>query len=1036
MLSPTLASFVVGPVQFDSPWWLVLIPVLGLASWLIGRKSLAGLGRPTKVAALLARLIVIAALAGALAEPQLRRETDDVAVTVVLDVSRSIPPAEQALIDGYIADIREKADRHTDRLGVVTVARDAYVQSLPSHLAESIDRQQIGRTDATDLAAGLRLAVAVAPDDAATRVLLISDGNETSGSLLTAAEAARAAGVPVDVLPVQYEYPAEVIVEKVVAPANVRGGQTINLSVIATATKRTAGRLLVTEDGEAVDLDPTSDSMGVTVELDPGKNVLSVPIAPRLPGPRTYEAIFEPLDVRTSSGERVVGDSIPENNRASAVTFVGSEGWVLLVGDSEDEVGPIERALDDADLRVHRAVAGRVPDDLTAINAYECVVLVNQPAYSYSEAQQETLRRYIHDSGGGLVMIGGPDSFGAGGWIGSPLEDALPVQLDPPQKRQMPMGALAIVLDASGSMGCGVSGTGMDQQQVANEAAVAAVETLSRLDHIAVLSFSGGYRVVVPLMPCADQVQIARRIRSIGPGGGTNMFPAVEAAFRELEKSPAGVKHIIVLSDGQTMGSDSEGFDLALRVANAGGTLSTVAVGDGANDTLLDGMSKRGGGRFYKVNSNQALVQLPQIFMKEAQTVRRSLIWEGDPFSPQVVGVPTETMRGISSVPPISGYVVTAPREGLSQITIKAIQQVGDGSTETVEDPIAAQWQYGLGRVVAFTSDATSRWDAAWMPWAGYRQFWEQQVRWSMRPAGSPNVRVVTEQRGDDTVVIVEALDDRGERLNFANFEARVSKPGGEGADLQIRQVGPGRYEGAVPTTQPGAYVVSMQYTAPGHAGPDGSGEPLRGAVQAAITRPFADEFRELGTNTALLRQVAGITGGEVLSRDPTADMPWRREGLTMPVATRAIWLALAIASLGLFVADVGIRRVRIDPAGIARAVAGLFGRSAEKKAGEQIDSLRAARAKARARMAGEARAAVDAGEVAGRKFETQANGAAPVDDQAPLIALSGEHEAPKIAGLSKPEPEPAKPEEEEGGLSRLMKAKRRATEEFEDEGS
>lgn len=1014
----TLAELVVGPIQFDVPAWLVLIPVLGLLTWLIGRKSLSGLGPTTKTLALLARFAVIAFIAGALAEPRLRKESEDVAVTAVIDVSRSIPASEQRRVDEYIASITETADRRTDRLGVVTVARDAYVQSLPSRLLDSIDRQQTGPVDATNLASGLRLAVAVSPQGAASRILLISDGNETAGSLLAAAEAARAAGVPVDVLPVEYDYPAEVIVERVVAPATVRGGETINLSVVVSATKRTAGRLLMTENGEPVDLDPDSDDLGVVVELDPGKNVLSLPIDPRTPGPVNYEAVFEPLNVTTSTGETVVGDSIPENNRASAVTFVGSEGWVLLVSDSEEEVGPLRDALLRADISARVEQPNRLPESLTQLNAYECIVLVNQPAYSFSELQQQNLRRYVHDSGGGLLLTGGPDSFGAGGWIGSPLEDALPVQLDPPQKRQMPMGALAIVLDASGSMGSTVQGTNMNQQQLANESSVAAVETLSRLDQITVLAFSGGTRVVVPLTPVSDQVAISRRIRSIGPGGGTNMFPAIDEAAVRLRRSPAGVKHIIVLSDGQTMGSDAAGFSLAQRVFQNGVTISTVAVGDGANEQLLDGIAQRGGGRFYKVRGAGALMQLPQIFMKEAQTVRRSLIWEGEPFSPQVVGIPTETMRGVSAVPPISGYVVTAPREGLSQITIKATQMVESG--DTVEDPIAAQWQYGLGRVAVFTSDATTRWASDWVPWAGYKQFWEQQVRWAMRPAGSSNVRVLTEDRGDATAIIVEALDEQGERLNFASFKARVSAPDGTAHDVRLRQVGPGRYEGAIDTDQPGSYVVSMQYNAPGKEG----GPALRGTVQAAVSRPFADEFRALETNTALLRQVAAITGGVVLERDATVDQPWRREGLTMPVSTRAIWLAIAITSLGLFVADVGIRRVRIEPAAIARSVGKAFGRSAKRETGEQIDSLRVAREKAKQRMGPGAQTTPE---------PIQPQDAPPSTEPTETIALSGEQEAPAIAGLSKPERKAAAPKDEEGGMSRLMRAKKRAMDDFEE---
>ncbi len=1021
---PVLASLVVGPVQFDRPWWLVLIPVLGLATWLIGRKSLAGLGGMTRTAAFTARVLVIALIAGAMAEPAWRRVGEDVAVTVVLDISRSIPPAEQRLVAEYLARARAASAERGDRLGLVTVARDAYVQALPSRFAEALRWREAGRTDASNIAAGLRLAVAVAPEDAAERVLLVTDGNETTGSLLTAAEAARASGIPVDVLPIEYDYPAEVIVDRVAVPTNVRGGETFNLSVVITATKRTAGRLLVTENGESIDLDPDPDSMGVTVELDAGKNVLSVPITPLRPGPRTYEAVFEPLDVRTSTGERVVGDSIPENNRASAVTFVGSEGWVLVVGSDEAATAPLVGALRQAGLRVERRLADSVPADLTSLNGFGCIVLVDQPAYAFSEAQQESFRRYIHDSGGGLVMIGGPDSFGAGGWIGSPLEDALPVQLDPPQKRQMPMGALAIVLDASGSMGSGVSGTAMNQQQVANEAAIAAVQTLSRLDQIAVLSFSGSYRVVVPLMPCENQLAIARRIRSIGPGGGTNMFPAIEGAYRELMESPAGVKHIIVLSDGQTMGADDDGFVLAAKLFAAGVTISTVAIGDGANEPLLEGIAVRGGGRFYKVASGQALIQLPQIFMKEAQTVRRSLIWEGDPFSPELTGFPTETMRGIGSVPPISGYVVTAEREGLSQVTIRAVQQV-EGLAEPVMDPIAAQWQYGLGRVIAFTSDAAPRWSPDWVSWPGYKQFWEQQIRWVLRPAGSANVRVVTDPRGDETVVVVEALDDHGERLNFADFEARVSSPDGTGLSLPMRQAGPGRYEGVIKTALPGSYIITMRYRAPGRGG------ETRGVVLAAVTRPFADEFRSLRTNTALLKRVAALTGGEVLSRDPAIDNPWRREGLTMPVMTRSVWLAAAIAGIGLFVVDVGVRRVRLDPRAVGRAVAGVFGRSSERRAGEQIGSLRAARAKARARMD---TGTVTTDETAAAPFES----AAEVSGADAPVALSGEPETPAIDGLSRPEPGRVEinEDEAEGGMSRLLKAKRRAAEEFKDEGS
>lgn len=1005
----TLAALVVGPIQFDRPVWLVLIPVLGALSWWIGRRSLAGLGGRTRWVALGARIVVIALISGALAEPSFRRVSDDVAVTVVLDASRSIPLDEQQRVDAYVAQVRERSDLSREKLGVVTVGKDAFVQSLPSTLARTLERQYVGDTEATNLAAGVRMAIAVAPEDAANRLLLVSDGNETEGSLLAAAEAARAAGIPIDVLPVQYEYPAEVIVDRVVAPANARGGETINLSVIVTATREAVGRLLVSQNGDPVDLDPDGDAMGVVVRLDEGKNVLSVPIAPQRPGPQTFEAVFEPLTMRDEAGNTVASDSILQNNRSSAVTFVGSEGWVLIVAETAEEYGPFERAMLEAGLRVVVEPASNFPTQLVDLNAYEGVVLLNQPAFNFSEYQQDVLRQYVHDSGGGVVMVGGPDAFGAGGWIGSPFEDALPVQLDPPQKRQMPRGALVLVMHSI-EMPNGV----YYGKQTAN----AAVDALSRLDFAGIIEFQGfggGTDWVHPLAPVGDKASLKRAINNLQFGDMQTFDPSFNLALDGLKAIDAGQKHMIVISDGDPSISRKVLGDYRA----AGVTISTVGVFPHSPGDLrtLQRIAETTGGKYYAVTTQAGLATLPQIFIKEAQTVRRSLIWEGEGFQPAVSGVPTETMRGISAVPAITGYVVTADREGLSLVTMRGKE----------EDPISAQWQYGLGRVVAFTSDATSRWAAAWPSWAGYKQFWEQHVRWAMRPAGSTNVRVITQAEGNQTKLIIEALDDRGERLNFADFRARVAKPGESGADVNVRQVGPGRYEALLQTDDPGSYVVSMLYKAPGAE----EGAPIvEGSVQAAITRPFADEFRALETNTTLLRQVAAATGGRVLERNADTDELWDREGLEQPVALRTIWITVACIGIGCFLADVGVRRVRVDPAAMALAVKRAFGKG--KRTGakeEQLMSLREAREKARQRMAGS-----DGEQTAARKFEATAEQAAQSSGRP--IALSGEEEKGAIEGLAKPKPKPkATEQEEEQGMSRLLKAKRRAQGEFgEDE--
>ena len=1024
-----LAAIDIGPIGFERPLWLALVPVGAVLVVLIARRSLAGLGGSGRRVAIGVRIVVIAAIAAALAEPSLRRTSEDVSVVSVVDTSRSIPAdrRDRALL--YLEDLASGADPRRDRVGLITVGSGAAVQQLPADVGRAIERTTTGDGEGTDLAAGVRTAMAIAPRDAAGRVLLISDGNETEGSVLAAAEEARAAGVPIDVLPVEYAFDAEVIVERVIAPSNAREGEPVNVSMVVTSSGPARGRITLTENGEPIDLNPDPELVGRPVELDAGREVLTARVEPRGTGPKTYEATFEP---RGGPGGGS-GDAILENNSASSVTFVRGRSRTLVVSDDPNEHAELVRALRAAEIQLEIAQASSVPSTLTEWNAYDAVIVVNQPASAFTLAQQEALVRYVEDSGGGLMMTGGPESFGAGGWIGSPVEEALPIYLDPPNKRQIPRGALAIVLDASGSMGGPVAGTGMNQQQIAGRAAIAAIEALSARDQVAVVSFDNVARLDVELSDRGDGGAISRAVRGIGPGGGTNMYPGIEMAFQQLQNANSAAKHMIVLSDGQTSGNPQTGYQIAETAQAAGISISTIAIGDQVNGRLLEEIARRGDGEFYRIGTGRALVELPQIFIKEALTIRRSLIWEGEPFNPGLTGVPTDTMRGIDALPAIDGYVVAAERGGLAQTTAYALQRVGTG--EPARDPIAAQWQYGLGRSVAVTTDAGARWADAWLGWGGFDRFWEQHVRWAMRPSGSDTLRVVTERSGDQTELLIEALDDNGERLNFADFEGRLATPSGEGQPIEVTQTGPGRYRAVVDTPDTGSYVAALRYRAPN---PDG-GRPLVGSAQAAITRPAADEFRARESNAALLRQVASITGGSVLSGDAGSDNPWRREGLEMPVASRPIWLAVALAGVGLFLADVAVRRVRIDPKAIAASAAGLFRAGARTASDEGVGALRAAKQRSTARTATATDATKDAAAQAAakRKFDPDDAGNGSIGVTAAggssgdgIVSKPGGRDDAASAALRREPPRPAAQqtsEDEGGGLSRLKRAKLRA---------
>ena len=909
-------------VDFGEPLWLLLLPPIWLACWWFSRSRVMVGSTGRGILLLATRAVVVGLLVGALAEPTFVRRAKHVTAVVVRDVSQSVPMQSQRILDAYLAASLPRRQQN-DRFGIVTTARDAYVQSLPSARALRSESGFVGDQAATDLAAGLSLAEALATSDTGTRVVLASDGNQSRGNVLAAARKLAARGIPVDVIPLAPVARPRVVVEEVMSPSWARPGTMLNVRVVLNAERAITGRLTLTANGEAIDLSSESSLVSTAVELHEGLNVLSIPYEVSDRAVERFGVFFEP-------DEMVVGED-PRVMRGESLTFVETKGRILAVV-REDEPVPVLSALRSGDVAMEMTHASQCPAKLEELVGYDAVVLVNQAAFEFTQAQQEALRSYVHDGGGGLLLLGGPDSFGAGGWIGSPLEDALPVSLDPPQKRQMPMGGLAIIIDRSGSMSGMVGDSSLDQQTVANESAILGVKALSRLDRVAIIAFDDTSEVIVPLTPCSDVEGIARRVRSIGPGGGTNLFPALDAAASELGRMPGGVKHVIVLTDGQTTGDPADGIAKVKELKRKGITLSTVAIGDYSNDGLLRQLALVGGGRSYQVNTKNSQAILPQIFVKEAQTVRRSLIWEGPGFVPRVTYAAGSLLGVSGPLPSIEGYVVTADRGGLSTVMLRGPEG----------DPILAEWQYGLGRVVIYASDAGTRWNKSWIGWGGYSAFWKQQLQWAMRPIGDANARLTMVGDGDSARVQLELLGLDQERVNFASVVGSAVGPDGRSVDVEFRQVGPGLYQGEFGAEQTGVHMMSLRYEAPSEGG------TRSGAIRGAYVRKAGEELRVVSEDSALLRSVAEETGGRVLRADLFGTDLWTREGLRMPVRREAVWHMFALAAIGLFLFDVGVRRVAIDREIFLAGFATFMKRTKEAPRENKLHALSAVRERAR----------------------------------------------------------------------------------------
>jgi uncharacterized membrane protein/Mg-chelatase subunit ChlD len=963
------------------PWWLVLGLVVIPMVW-VARRNLATLGRGRRVAAIVFRTIVLLLLVVLLARPMLVRKSRSATVIAVVDRSQSIPaPQSEAALDFLSQAV--KARSGGDQLAVVDIAEAASISRLPSTETTIRRRNTTLTGQQSRLAAGIEMAMAIAPPDSATRILLLSEGNETEGDLKEAARTAAANKIPIDVLPLEYRYSSEVLFKRLVAPPHARSGQTISLRFILNSTANVTGKLLLTLNDKPVDLAPDSPEMAVPVELKEGTNVKTVSIPLGTRGMHRFEAVFMPDDPKQ--------DAIVENNRASAMTYVAGPGHITVVDADNTSSEVLMRALQGTDMEIRYVPAAGLPDNLAMLMDTDAIVLVNVDCGSITFQQQEMLSRYVNDLGGGLVVVGGPNSYGAGGWIGSPLADVLPVDLDPPQKKQLPKGALVLIMHA-----CEMP----DGNYWGKKVATSAVGALSRLDMIGILSYnSGGTNDwVYPLDLVKDKAQVVAAIEQMQMGDMPSLHTHLQMAYDELVKCDAGQKHIIVITDGDPTPPSTK---LLQDLAAAKITCTGVCIypHSMADNTKLMQMASATNGRYYEVKDAQSL---PQIFIKEAQVVRRSLIIE-ETFSPQMVYSLSEILRGMSPpLPALDGYVLTGPKGGLSQVVLATHQA----------DPLLATNQSGLGRCVAFTSSADSRWAKQWLTWSDFARFWEQVVRWAGKPAQAADCEISTDVEGQQATVTVEAFDAEGKFLQLAAIEGKVLTPEMKGEPLQLAQTGPGQYSGRFTAPMSGSYIVNLQYR---RTGPDAKSR----LANAIVSVPFAPEFRDLSDNAPLLKEISKMTGGRVLSlaSDPNKANLYEHAGLEFPETHLPLLRPLMLAWILIFLMDVAVRRVILNVrAGLRRAKAWVLS-TAKREQDQTIARLQARRQKLREQWS--ARTADD---VLSKHYE----GADKY--QGELLSNEPRREMEPPAEPRAEEPPKQEPPREGTHIDQLLKAKRKKT--------
>ncbi len=908
-------------LRFDQPEML-LLALLALPLALLAWRSLhmRTVRKATIVAARFAVLVVISMM---LAGASVERQTERMTVIALVDVSGSVRDfvrTPEVPVEGYGRSTTDylrwwfreasKGRRPDDRFGMIAFDGSTFTVAVPTTGDYPDSQLDINVVDGTNIEQALRLARALFPPDTANRLVLASDGNETTGNFLVAlretAGGELTAGadddgprsIPLDVLPLSFRVEREVVVEAVDVPPSAPAGSAITMRVTLLATDPTAGLLQVSADGRLLDLNGQRSGTGKPVQLQAGKNVelITIPLSERVI--HRFEAYFQPT---SNSADRLVG-----NNRGEAVTVSPGEGRVLIVDNQDDPTGELlERTLQRMNIDVERIVAAQLPYDLLSYQAYDLVLLNNVPAEQVLPPLQKLLSEYVTNLGGGLVMIGGVDSFGAGGWNDTHLEPILPVKLDLPEQLIIPSAAVAFVLDSSGSMARTVFGTSQSQQEVANEGAALAIQTLDRQDLVTVIAFDNAPHRVVPLSRNDDPQATMDLVRSIAPGGGTNLYPAMLQAYEALRDAEAQIKHVIVLSDGRSMPGPFA--DLAQRMFDEDITVSAIAVGDEADDATLEAVASAGGGQFYRVYQPQTL---PRVFVREVRIVRKPLVREGR-FDPVLLPSGSPITLNLSEAPPLGGLVLTQPREE-EKITLAAVDPEGM--------PVLAHWNVELGRVAAFTSSADPEWAGAWIRSPAYAELWGAIARVIARPAASQNSELTTQFEGNTLRVRLDAANREGEPLDLLTVPGSLYTPSGERVEIMLDQTGPGTYETVAPAAEAGNYVIALA--------PRKGSSPLPPVV-AGAGRSTGPEYASLEADLALLQRAAELTGGRLLDLQRPEEADLYADSLRRPVEARQpIWLTLAWWCLPLLLLDVATRRIAWDRY-VSKAAAVEFARQA-----------------------------------------------------------------------------------------------------------
>lgn len=832
--------------------------------------------------------------------------TRKVATFFLIDASDSLGSSSLAQQTAWI-ETALGTKSPDDEWGVIVFGANSVVEQSLTARADVLPIRSVINGTQTHLADALTKALSLIPSDSTGRIVLFTDGKETIGDSLSVAQRAKALGVTVYALPMVYASPPDVRLHALTLPPRVSLDQPFDLTLEIDAEEATSATLLLSLNGQLLGETPLT--------LNAGRNRYTLPQRHSANGFLNFTAQVI-----------VPNDSIEQNNRLSALTQVMGRAQVLVIMADDGESEPIVRALAQAGYDVTSVSPDRFTADNAELASMRAVVIANVPSTRLTPRQQVRLQSYVRDLGGGLIFVGGDKSYGVGGYAQTPLEETLPVTMTLKDDERLPQLTMAYLIDTSGSMEALADGT-FTYLQLAQQSILLSLALLQPTDRLAVATFDNDGRWIAPFQTVGNGGELATIIASLRGGGGTDILAGLRLIETAIRQETSARKHLILLTDG---GASSNLLVEKVRDLRETANVTTSVIAIGAEQPFfLEQMAQVGDGNYHAITDSS---QIPRIFAQETVLASRSYIIQ-EPFTP-IVRANHPILAGIADIPRLEGYVATTPKPTAQHLLT---------TDEPYQDPILSVWQYGLGRAVAFTSDATTRWGQAWQSWSDYGRFWGQVVAWSTTESATQSLETRFQRIGERVQVTIDARDERGSFLNGLALSASLITPEGNAQTLQFQQTNAGEYQATFTPITEGAYVLAVQ-----GQGETGEGVSLREGWVNGYSSEYGDGAQSLTRAERLIETLTTLTGGQNLEGvdfSPVFAPPLQPRSEIVP-----LWEMFTLLALLLLPLDVAVRRLIITRSDVYRARAWLFPpRSVPSRV--QLDVLEQAKERAKQRV-------------------------------------------------------------------------------------